>query len=121
MTVRPATAADLEGLHPDLAGISYRAWAGEVDGKCAAVVGLALTRPRAWLFCRFDEAARPFIRSMPAMRALKKVHDLIEARGVPVFAVREPDEEKAPALLRRLGFAFAEQVGDDEIYVWEPR
>lgn len=120
LTLRPATRTDVEGLHPEANGCSYRAWAGEIDGKQVGVIGLVFTRPRTCLFCRFDEAARPYLKSMTALRMLKKVKTLIEDRGLPVYAVQEPGEDKAPAILKRMGFEFTEEIAGSRIWEWEP-
>lgn len=121
ITVRPATAADVAGIHPGIEGVSYRAWAADIDGVKAGVVGLALTRPRACLFCWFDEALRPHIASVKILRLLKKVHNLMIERGKPVYALRDKNEPKAEAILARLGLTFAGDEDGEAIYVWEPR
>lgn len=92
----------------------------ELDGEKAGVIGLALTRPQACLFCAFDEALRPYLKSLTVMRLVKRVKTLIEERGKPVMALREPDEDKAPALLARLGFKYIGIVDGDEAYEWNP-
>jgi hypothetical protein len=119
LQIRPATADDLKGVHPEADGVSYRAWAAELDGKTVGVIGLALTRPRACLFCAFEEELRPHLKAMPILRLLKKVKDTIEARGLPVYAIREPDEDKAPAILARLGFERFGEVDGDDVWMWE--
>lgn len=117
ITVRPARLEDVAGVHPEVAGASYRAWVAEMDGKRIGTIGLALTRPRACLFCGFDEELRPHLKSMPILRLLKKVHRLVEERGLPVYALRDENEDKAPAILGRMGF---EPVGTFEgLEVWE--
>lgn len=118
LTLRPATRADVEGLHPDAAGCSYRAWAGEIDGKQVGVIGLVFTRPRACLFCKFTEEARPYLKTMTALRMLKKVKTLIEDRGKPVYAIQEPGEPQAPAILTRMGFEFSEEIEGSRIWTW---
>ncbi len=114
---RPARHEDVAALHPEVVGVSYRAWVAELDGKPVGVIGLALTRPRACLFCGFGEDLRPHLKSMPILRLLKKVQGLVEQRGLPVYALRDENEDKAPAILKRLGF---EPFGKFENYdVWE--
>lgn len=100
--------------------MSYKAWACDLDGKVAGVIGLALTRPRACLFCTFDEVLRPFLRSMPVMRLLKAVELMFKARGLPVFAIREAGEDKAGAMLERLGFEYFGDVDGDAVFIWGP-
>lgn len=87
-----------------------------MDGELAGVIGLVLTRPRACLFCWFDEKLRPHLKSMAVLRLLKKVDDLMKTRGMPVYAIRQADEPKAAAVLTRLGFAFVGEHDGDEIW-----
>ena len=79
-----------------------------------------MTRPRASLFCHFDEALRPHLKSITVMRLLKKVEASFKARGLPVYAIREKSEPKAEAMLKRLGFTPATEVDGDEIWEWTP-
>lgn len=118
MTVRPAAAADVEGLHG--VGSSYQAWVCDLDGKLSGVIGLALTRPRACLFCWFDEGLRPHLKAMPILRLLKRVEMLIRERGKPVYAIRQDDEPKAAGILSRLGFAPAETIDGNDVWEWTP-
>lgn len=120
IVTRPATASDVAGLHPEVSGSSYRAWAVDLDEQPVGVIGLALTRPRACLFCAFDEALRPYLKSMPVMRLLKNVEIMFKARGLPVFAIREPNEDKAAGMLERLGFEYIGDVDGDQVYEWNP-
>lgn len=106
---------DLHGV-----GASYRAWACELDGELVGVIGLALTRPRACLFCWFDEKLRPHLRSVAVMRLVKKVEQAMRERNLPVHAIRQADESKAGEILSRLGFIPAGEVDDDEVWEWTP-
>lgn len=115
---RPARQEDVEALHPEVAGISYRAWVAELDGQPTGVIGLALTRPRACLFCGFKEELRPHLKTMPVLRLLKKVETMFKARGLPVFALRDKNEPEAGALLERMGFEYFGEVDGDDVYRW---
>lgn len=108
---RPATLADVMQVHPDQ-GCSWRAWACDLDGELVGVVGIALTRPVACLFCWFSEELRPFLKSLTVLRLLKKVEAAVKASRVPVLAIRDRKEPKAPHILKRLGFVF-DHVADD--------
>jgi len=119
LKARPATADDVRGLHPGAEGSSYRAWACDLDGEAAGVIGLALTRPRACLFCGFDEKLRPHLKSLTVLRLLKKADALIRERGRPVYAIRQADEPKAAAILTRLGFEPFGDVDGDEVWIWD--
>jgi hypothetical protein len=118
ISVRPATAADVTALHG--CGASYIAWACDLDGEPVGAIGLALTRPRACLFCGFDEKLRPYLKAMPILRLLKRVEALIRERGLPVYAIRQPDEPKAEAILTRLGFEYFDEIDGDQIFEWNP-
>ncbi len=120
LTARPATAADIKGLHPGAEGVSYRAWAVDLDGEAAGVVGLALTRPRACLFCWTDEKLRPHLKSPTVLRLLKKTEAVFKSRGLPVYAIREKDEPKAEAILMRLGFEYVGEHDGEAVYEWSP-
>jgi hypothetical protein len=101
-------------------GASYRAWACDLDGELAGVIGLALTRPRACLFCWFDEKLRPHLKSVAVLRLVKKTEALMQARGLPVYAIRQADEPKAAEMLTRLGFTPLDVVDGDEVWEFEP-
>lgn len=120
LTARPATAADIAGLHPGAQGVSYRAWVCELDGEKAGVVGLALTRPRACLFCWTDERLRPHLKSPTVLRLLKKAEAAFKTRGLSVYAIREKSEPKAAAMLTRLGFEPFGEVDGEEVWGYEP-
>lgn len=117
---RPARPEDVAALHPEVSGVSYRAWVAELDGEAVGVIGLALTRPRACLFCGFREELRPHLKTVAVLRLLKKVLGVIEERGLPVFALRDRSEDKAPDILKRLGFAPLGEFGGDEVWEWQP-
>jgi hypothetical protein len=116
LSVRPARQSDLPDCHPQ--GTSYMAWAVDFEGEPAGVIGLALTRPRACLFCTFDERLRPHLKSLTILRLVKKVEAAFKGRGLPVYAIREKDEPKASAMLKRLGFEPAGELDGHEFYEW---
>ena len=118
MTTRPATSDDIGNMHG--VPVSYRAWAVDLDGELAGVIGLALTRPRACLFCWFDEKLRPFLETVAVMRLVKKTETLIRKRGLPVYAIRQADEPKAAAILTRLGFMPDDEIDGDDVWKWSP-
>lgn len=118
ISTRPAKPSDIANLHPEAVGVSYRAWAIDLDDEPVGVIGLALTRPRACLFCAFTETLRPHLRSMPVMRLLKRVELVFKARRAPIFAIRERDEPKAAAMLERLGLRHVGEHEGDEVWMW---
>lgn len=115
LTGRPATISEIRRVHPDHS-CSYRAWACDMDGRIVGIVGVALTRPYACLFCWFDEALRPHLKSLTVMRLLKKVADVVRDSRVPVLAIRDRNEPKAPHILKRMGFRFYQLVEGDAVY-----
>jgi hypothetical protein len=116
ISVRPAKIEELARIHPEAVGTSYIAWTAELDGEPAGSIGLALTRPRACLFCGFDEALRPYLKSMPILRLLKKVERTMKMRGAPVYAIRDRNEPQAERILTRLGLVPAGEVDGDEVW-----
>jgi hypothetical protein len=117
---RPATAADVQKWYPDNT-CSFRAWVCELDGEARGIIGLALTRPIACLFSAFDEELRPHLKSMTVWRLVKKTQALIEARGLPVFAIAEAGEPRAAGNLMRLGFEYLTTEDGDQVYEWRGR
>lgn len=116
VTIRPARSSDLPAEHPP--GASYIAWAADLDGIPAGVIGLALVRPRSCLFCYFDESLRPYLKTLTILRLIKRVEATMQVRGLPVYAIREKDEPKAPAMLTRLGFEPAGELDGQEVWEW---
>jgi hypothetical protein len=118
LVVRPAQHSDLPDCHPK--GVSYRAWSVDLDGEFVGILGLAYTRPRASLFCWIDERLRPHLKHMTLMRLLKRLEVTFKERGLPVCAIREKSEDKAFAILTRLGLRHVGMIGDDELWLWHP-
>lgn len=115
ISVRVATMPEVKEAHPDMQ-CSYRAWAVEMDGDLVGLIGLALTRPQACLFCWIDPRLRPHLASITVMRLVKKVADLVAAQKAPVLAVRDRKEPKAPHILKRMGFRFYDIIDGDAVY-----
>lgn len=82
---------------------------------------MALARPVASLFSTFDEALRPFLKTMPVMRATKKAALAMAETRLPVLAIAEPSEPTAPGLLKRMGFEYYDTSEDGEVYRWARR
>lgn len=112
---RQATAEDVKKVHPDQ-GCSWKAWVCELEGEVVGVIGIALTRPVACIFCWFDEKLRPYLKSMTVLRLLKKVEMAARNNRLPVLAVRDRKEPKAPHILKRMGFQFEALIDGDAIY-----
>lgn len=120
ITTRPATAADVQRVHPDQK-CSWRAWAVELDGLLAGVIGVALSRPYPCLFCWFDERLRPHFRCLTVLRLIKRVEAVLRSASGPVLAIRDPHEPRAPHILKRLGFRFYCLADGDAVYIKERR
>ena len=117
VTTRGATLNDVRAFYPDMTA-SFRAWIVELDGEVQGIIGIALVRPMPCIFSVFKEALRPFLRSLPIMRLVKKLQAIVEASKGPVLAIAEPKEVTAPSLLMKLGFRYYDTIDGDEIYAW---
>lgn len=115
IATRPATREDVLRYYPEQTA-SFRAKVCELDGKPVGIIGLALTRPFACLFSAFDEALRPYLKSLTVLRLIKWVEGVVRACKRPVRAIAEPTEPTAPKILQRLGFVFLEHNDGDDIY-----
>ena len=117
---RAATAADVKLFYPEMT-TSFRAWACDLDGEPAGIIGLALTRPVACMFSTFREPLRPYLKSLTILRLIKKAEAAVRASRVPVRAIAEPSEPTAEGMLTRLGFEYLGTFNGDVVYEWEPR
>lgn len=116
---RPATAADVQAFYPEMS-CSMKAWVCELNGKPEGIIGIALMRPIACMFSKFNEAMRPFLRHPTVLRLIKRAETAVKASRVPVWAVAEPGEPTAPKMLERLGFQSLGVVEGDLLYEWTP-
>jgi hypothetical protein len=116
LIARPATAEDVAVVYPDLT-CSFKAMACDLDGQRVGLIGLALTRPTACLFCWFDEKLRPYLKSLTVLRLLKKVERWLNECRAAVLTIRDRKEPKAPHILKRLGFRFHALHDGDAIYI----
>ena len=115
---RPATAEDVRRVHPDVS-CSFKARAVELDGQLAGVIGIALARPVRSIFCWFSEELRPHLKCLTILRLLKWLEREIASQRLPVFAIRERGEPRAPHILKKLGFEFFDLIGGDAVYRYE--
>jgi hypothetical protein len=105
-----ATAADIDEFYGERPGESLRAVVVRLDGRPAAIIGVAIERTRARAFSEYKPELEPHLKSIPVMRAIKAAQQMFAASGRPVVAVCDG----SAALLVRLGFV---QLQDD-IYLW---
>ncbi len=114
--VRAATRADIDRWFPGTGAISFRAWACDLDGEPAGVVGVALGNPQSWLFAAFDEDLRPMLRKPAIVKAILRVRELVRRSKTQVLAYRDPGEERAPDILRKFGFVEIGYEHGREVY-----
>lgn len=118
LEARPATFADLRRFYPD-ERCSFRAWVAELDGEPQGIIGLAMTRPHACMFSRFEPELRPHLKSLTVLRLIKKAEAAVRASKAPVLALAEPTEPTAPKMLERIGFTHFAHSDDGEIYSYK--
>lgn len=116
ITTRAARAEDIAEFYPEYRRYSFRAWVAELDGKAEGIIGLALIRPVACLFSKFNEALRPWLRHPAVLRLIKKAEAACRASGTVVLAGAEPDEPESPKILARLGFEPVGELYGDQVY-----
>ena len=115
LVVRPARLEDVKRYYPDI-NASCRAWVAEIDGVVEGFIGLILTRPFAALVSVFSETLRPHLRTMPVLKAIKRVSDIVTAHNAPLLAVQEPGEPTSPVILLRLRFEPAGEIEGDHYW-----
>lgn len=114
LSVRFATAGDIESFYGQLQQPTLRALVVEMRGDVVGLVGLARRGSISIFFSEVRTELRPHLKRMVALRAIKRAMKWVEQSAVPVFAIAQEDEPQAPALLVRLGF---EPVSED-LYRW---
>lgn len=119
LVCRSATHEDVRRYYPTLTS-SFKAWVAVLDGEVRGILGIALTRPIACMFSAFDEELRPYLKRLTILRFIKKAEAALNESRIPVWAIAEPTEPTAPAILKRLGFRPHEVAGE-MIYERSPR
>ena len=117
LVVRPARVEDVKHYYPDV-GASFKAWVAELDGVVEGIVGLVLTRPVACLVSGFSEALRPYLKSLPILKAIKRAYEACKAHNGMIIAVQERTEEQSPVILARLGFEPFKEIDGDIWHVF---
>jgi hypothetical protein len=123
VTVRKATAADLEEFYQGMPPATMRAYVALVDGKPVGVGGLALSglskaRAVPEAFCEVRDELKPHIRNGAVQRGILAILKLIRAHPKSVVAIADPEIPGAPALLTRLGAVFVGSCSEGEVYQW---
>lgn len=107
---RYASADDLRRYYGEQQVPTVRAVVVCIDEDPRCVIGVAIGRGMALAFSEFKEDFRPHLRSITTLRALMAVKRMYAEVGMPLFAMRETEND----LLARLGF---EQY-QNEVWKW---
>lgn len=116
--LRPATEADLRAFANGEPVPTVKAIAGVKDGEVLGVGGLRYAimgkQRRLVLFVDLKPEGRKYRKAI--VRGLRMVLDM--ARGLPIMAVCDPKEPKAPDLLHHIGFRAVGSSSEGDIYQW---
>ena len=111
---RFATAVDIDAYYGSRPEQTIRALVVTLNDQVAGVVGIARHADHARFFGEFRPELRKHLKSLPAMRAIKRAQAFIEESVLPVFAIAEETEPDAIRFLTRLGFVHHEE----NIFAW---
>jgi hypothetical protein len=114
ITARPATAEDIDRYYGSRPRQTLRALVVLMDDDVKGVVGIARHADHARFFSEFREELRPHLRTLPVMRAIKRVQQFVAASVLPVYAIAEESEKDSARILTRLGFVHH----SENIYQW---
>lgn len=109
ITVREATAHDLQEYYGWLPAENTRSMVACVDGRPAAVIGIAISGGTATLFSDTKPVIEPYLRTFCILRTVRTVLDMAKSCGLPVLAwvCREPGAR----ILAREGFRLDSKPG----------
>lgn len=111
VTLRPATAADVEAVAGDKPYHRLFALAGDVEGRTIGVGALIFRPDGVWASVVLMDEARRFKAAL--VRCARRLLAEADAMGVRrLLAKPEPGREGAEALLTRLGFERITLRGD---------
>ena len=113
--VRPARSEDIEAIYGHPAPYTLRAIVAEQDGEVLGVMGIFHSNP-LMAFCRVTPHMEERCPTM-ILRAAKAFPALLHYYSEPVYAIPDPDEPHARAILQRAGFQ-RDESRDAEVYVW---
>lgn len=106
---RYASASDVDTLYHTRPYETLRALVITLDGKPAAIIGLAKEPDRERAFSEYLPELQPYLKSMPVLRAIKAFMGWVKASPVPVYALSE-----GTGILERLGFTHIEE----NVFAW---
>ena len=118
VTFRPATAEDLEAVTGRPQPLRFKGLTATIDGEVVGVMGFLFRRDGAVLA---SAHITDRLRAHPVAlhRAGLRLIAWARAAGVPlVLAAADPTVERAPAWLKRLGFAA--HPGRARTFAWRP-
>jgi hypothetical protein len=116
VTIRAATKADIEGFSGVPLARTVRAFVAEKDGALVGIGGLAYYPDHVLAFSEITDPLREHKTTI--WRVCRRIVDMMKNCRAPVYAVRNPDEPTAGALLERMGFALVGKERNGEVYVW---
>jgi hypothetical protein len=102
ITFRPATAADVEAYHGKPSPFSFRGYAAVKGSEVVGVGGVYYDGRARIAFSEFKEEMRSDRRAL--VRGTRMLMKFIDTIKGPVYAVADPNEPTAAALLSRLGW-----------------
>ena len=115
VTIRPATAADLDGPFKSEKIRTARMWMVERDGPIA-VMGFYIDQGRTVVFSQILPEARERCRwyARDVLKCSRFLLEKAKAMGMPIYAIADPTVGSSEKLLERIGFV----QGNKETYVW---
>lgn len=106
---RHAIAADVDTLYRGRPYETLRAIVITLEGRPAAIIGLAKEPDRERAFSEYLPELQPHLRSMPVLRAIQAFMKWVKASAAPVYALSE-----GTGILERLGFTHLEE----NVFIW---
>lgn len=113
---RSATSADIKRYYGKPQRMTLQAVVVVERDEPIGIIGLARQGHVARFFSEFQEELRPYLKTIPVLRAIKAAMEFVKDARVPVYALAQCDEETSHAILRRLG--FVQDASNPEVYTW---
>lgn len=115
MVLRPATRGDLARFYGCVPA-SMKAIVAEHEGVIVGVAGLRYCGDKLLAFSELRESMRSHKKAI--LRAGRMLCRLMQDAKAPIYAVASKNEKNAAGFLRHLGFEFAMDSEDGEVYRW---
>jgi hypothetical protein len=116
VVIELATRADIEQFYGDCAAPSLRAYVAKLEDMVIAIAGITYAQPTLPLF---------FAEMKPEMKEHKRelvrgIRKALDAFGFPgMYAVADPKESTADAMLRHFGFKLASSSRYGAVYAFK--